>query len=431
MRDQPTAARRPARTSRNTEGIEPRHRNSCASHDGRRCSCTPSYRAVVVVERVGGTRRRESRTFSSLAAAQAWRREALLAVEHGRLRATAPVTFRTAAERFISGARDGSVRNRSGDAYKPSAVRGLDEAFRLRLLPSLGARKLGDVRRADLQRLIDRMQSDGAAPSTIRNTINAARALYRHALRLDLVHNHPTDGLALPAVRGRRDRIAGPVEAASLIAALPLEDRALWATAMYAGLRLGELRALRWFDVSLARGIVRVERSWDVKTGPVAPKSRAGKRKVPITGLLREFLIEHRMRQEPGRALVFGRSGDRPFNASTARRRAVTAWSAAALQPITLHECRHTFASFMIAAGVNAKALSTFMGHASVTITFDRYGHLMPGSEYEAASLLDRYLATARKAERRRIDLPTVTQKSRVGVPGQQEARPEDLRSSR
>ncbi len=150
--------------------------------------------------------------------------------------------------------------------------------------------------------------------------------------------------------------------------------------------------------MSLADGIVRIERSWDVKAGPVAPKSRAGTRRVPITGLLRELLIEHRMRQEPGGELVFGRSGDRPFNASTVRQRAITAWSAAGLQPITLHECRHTFASFMIAAGVNAKALSTYMGHASVTITFDRYGHLMPGSEEEAASLLDAYLTRATDA---------------------------------
>jgi integrase len=55
------------------------------------------------------------------------------------------------------------------------------------------------------------------------------------------------------------------------------------------------------------------------------------------------------------------------------------------LEPIGLHECRHTFASLMIAAGVNAKALSTYMGHANIAITLDRYGHLMPGNEDEAA----------------------------------------------
>jgi integrase len=69
------------------------------------------------------------------------------------------------------------------------------------------------------------------------------------------------------------------------------------------------------------------------------------------------------------------------------------------LNRITLHECRHTFASLMIAAGVNAKALSTFMGHAAIGITLDRYGHLMPGSEAEAAGLLDAYLAAQRATD--------------------------------
>src|SRR5438046_207742 len=81
-----------------------------------------------------------------------------------------------------------------------------------------------------------------------------------------------------------------------------------------------------------------------------------------------------------------------PGGPSTARARAGKAWDAAKLEAIGLHECRHTFASLMIAAGVNAKALSTFMGHASITITLDRYGHLFPGSDAEAAGLLDGYL---------------------------------------
>jgi len=63
-----------------------------------------------------------------------------------------------------------------------------------------------------------------------------------------------------------------------------------------------------------------------------------------------------------------------------------------------MHECRHTYASLMIAAGVNAKALSTYMGHASITVTFDRYGHLMRGNEAEAAFLLDEYLGAPRPA---------------------------------
>ena len=81
--------------------------------------------------------------------------------------------------------------------------------------------------------------------------------------------------------------------------------------------------------------------------------------------------------------------------ASGVWRRARTAWAEAGLKPIGLHEARHSFASLMIAAGVNAKALSTYLGHASIALTYDRYGHLMPGNEREAAALLDGYLTRA------------------------------------
>ena len=73
-------------------------------------------------------------------------------------------------------------------------------------------------------------------------------------------------------------------------------------------------------------------------------------------------------------------------------KRAKKSWADAKLDPIGLHDARHAAASILIAAGVNAKALSVYMGHASITITLDRYGHLFPGNEEEAAQLVDAYL---------------------------------------
>jgi len=93
---------------------------------------------------------------------------------------------------------------------------------------------------------------------------------------------------------------------------------------------------------------------------------------------------------------VFGDTAVLPFSPHHVSRRADSAWKKAELARITLHECRHTFASLMIAAGVNAKALSTYMGHANISITLDRYGHLMPGNEDQAAALLDAYVARVR-----------------------------------
>jgi integrase len=106
--------------------------------------------------------------------------------------------------------------------------------------------------------------------------------------------------------------------------------------------------------------------------------------------------VEHRHGRLGALGHVFGRADGKAFDGPTVDARAKAAWRRAGLEPITLHEARHTFASLMIAAGVNAKALATYMGHASVTITLDRYGHLMPGNEGEAAALLDAYLTRPR-----------------------------------
>src|SRR5256885_5374782 len=78
---------------------------------------------------------------------------------------------------------------------------------------------------------------------------------------------NPRTGLELPAARGGRDRVATPDECARLLAALPRSDRALWATAMYGGLRRGELLALRVEDVDLANGLIHVRRGWDAVEG--------------------------------------------------------------------------------------------------------------------------------------------------------------------
>jgi integrase len=262
-----------------------------------------------------------------------------------------------------------------------------------RVLPELGAVRLSALSRVDVQDYADRLLAEGLDPSTIRNTLMPLRAIYRRAVARGEVTVNPTTGLELPAVRGRRDRIASPTEAADLVAALPDADQALWASTMYAGLRRGELMALRWEDIDLQKNMIIVSRSWDVKAGAIEPKSHAGRRTVPIAWILREYLIAYQLRSGRRDGLVFGRTTDRPFEPVTLSERAARAWRKAELQAITLHECRHTFASLMIAAGVNAKALSTYMGHASVMITLDRYGHLMPGNEEQAAGLLDDYLA--------------------------------------
>jgi integrase len=302
------------------------------------------------------------------------------------------VTLAEAAAEWLSAAHAGIARTRSGDPYKPSAIRSYAQVLN-ELRATLGARRLSAITRNDLQDLVDARVARGLAPSTVRNTILPLRAIYRDAVQRDHVVVNPTLKLALPANRARRDRVARPEEAAALIAAVPAEDRALWATAFYSGLRRGELQALQWADIDLELELIRVTRSWDRIEGFIEPKSRAGARRVPLISTLSRILLAHR-RRVSGDGFLFGTTL-KPFNPEEVVARARCSWRSAALEPIGFHDCRHTYAAFMIAAGVNAKALSTYMGHSSITTTLDRYGHLLPGNESEAAQRLETWLERA------------------------------------
>jgi integrase len=369
-------------------GIRTRHQRACASRASGDCDCKPSYQAQVFDARSGRQLWRTARTLTEV---RQWRQDAAVAVRAGTLRASDGRTLKAVADEWLAGARSGVIRNRSGDPYKPSAVRSYEAALKLRVFPKLGTAKFAAVRRVDLQDLVDQLHASGLSASAVRCAILPLRTMYRRAVSRGEITTNPTSGIELPAIRSREKQIVSPERAHELIAALPERDRPLWATALFAGLRRGELRALRWEDIDLEAGVIHVRRGWDAVEGEIAPKSAKGRRTVPIAAVLRGHLADHWMRGGTG-SLVFGEDG-RPFRGETPLTRARAAWKTAGLESITLHECRHTFASLMIAAGVNAKSLSTYMGHANIATTFDLYGHLMPGNEGEAAALLDAYLA--------------------------------------
>jgi integrase len=401
------------------EGIYARHRKSCpnAGQPEWSCGCPTSYQAQAWSKRDG---RRPTRTFPRLREAVKWRNDARSAVQSGKLAGSRALTLRRASEDFMEAAETKLVLNRSGRPYKPSALRSYRTALDLRILPDYGAHPVIELRRSDWQRLVTTLHKQGLAPSTIRNTFDPVRAIYRRLLSLDEVDVNPTRGLEFPVAEEARDRVAAPAEGALLLAALSYPEKAIYATAMYAGMRRGELQAVEDADVDLDANLIEVRHSWDQEAGRVAVKTKAGRRSLPIPRVLRPILLDHRMRRPWREGLFFGREHDKAFTPSTIRRRAREAWGwkeipntkrsgprttwvkarEDALEPIGLHECRHTFASLMIAAGIRAernpvaiaKQLCTLMGHASITQTLDRYGHLFPGSEGEAAAALDAYL---------------------------------------
>lgn len=374
------------------EGIRKRHSKGCSAREGGRCNCDGGWEASVYSPRDG---RKLYKTFPRKSEARSWRADAKRSLDRGALRASNGKTLQEAADAWLRAAERGDIRNRSGRPYKPSTLRGYRRSLRDRVLPALGSRRLNAVTTLDLQTLVDAWLAEGQTPSTIRNSLKPLQAIYRRARSREGVPMNPTHDLELPTPNPGEIQIVSPEVAARLIEAVPFDDRATWATALYAGLRYGELRALRWGAVDLDAATIRVRESWDPMEGSIDPKTRTSRRTTPIPSALRSLLRDRRERGEEvaNDQLVFADNRGAPFHAASLYRRADCAWAEAGLtERLRLHQARHTYASFMIAAGVNAKALSAFMGHSSIKVTFDLYGHLMPGAEAEAAALLDRFL---------------------------------------
>jgi integrase len=143
---------------RRYDGIDVRHKRACRSRDGARCNCSPSYRAEAYDRRSG---KKVRRTFPTLTAARAWRSDAMGDLRRGVRRGPTGITLRRAGDDWVAGAKDGSIRNRSGDVYKPSTLSGYEAALRDRIFPAIGGLKLEDVGRASLQELVDRMLAGG------------------------------------------------------------------------------------------------------------------------------------------------------------------------------------------------------------------------------------------------------------------------------
>lgn len=153
---------------------------------------------------------------------------------------------------------------------------------------------------------------------------------------------------------------------------------------------------------------------------------------MPLLAVLRGYLSEHlECVERQGDDLIFGRSRQLAFFPSTADTRAKRAWSTrnereqlAAVReqreprlvvPITLHGCRHTFASLLIDSGANPKAIQEFMGHSKIQTTFETYGHLLPGSRDEIRVRMDDYLDQRRSGP---LGLSAVAHSRLLPAPG-------------
>jgi integrase len=233
------------------------------------------------------------------------------------------------------------------------------------------------------------LSASGLAPNTVHKAYQVLSKALASAVDAGRLAQSPCRNVPLPRVEATEMRFLAPDEVARLAAVIHPRYRALVVVGAYAGLRIGELGGLRRARVDVLRGRIDVAEKVVEVGGHLhfgQPKTRAGRRQVPLPRPVTSEIEEHLARyvSPNGDALVFtgpdgGALRARQFRA----RRWLPAVNAAGLAPLRPHDLRHTAVARWIADGASPKQIATWAGHTSVSVVLDRYGHLFPGHEAE------------------------------------------------
>lgn len=285
---------------------------------------------------------------------------------------------------------------------KPSSRTSSAGLLRRYIRPMLGAHTLDDLAGNPL--VIKRWVSDllagrtqtrrPLAPKTVHNAHGQLHRLMADAVVQRLIRSNPCEHTGLPEISRDEMRFLTEQEAERLISAVPERWRPLILLMLFTGLRWGEAIGLRVgrMDV-LTRRLMVVETLQELAgTGEmvfVSPKSKQSRRTVTFPVRIAAELAE--LVGMRGRdALVFTAVQGGPVRYRQFRRRIwVPSCQRAGLDGLRLHDLRHTHAAWLISAGVPMLAVSRRLGHASITITMDRYGHLLPEVDGSIVGALD------------------------------------------
>jgi len=399
------------------QGVFARHQEKCkATETGTRkdCNCQPSYYGTAW-DREAGKPRKTPRV-NRLAEARNARNDLLEALRKGAVPRESAITLDEARRRFVQAAREGVALNKWRRRYRPRAVEDLESAL-AHVPDDLARRSLDRIKRGDLQTLVDKLTADGLSGSRIRSIVNAVRSLYRWAQDHELASHDPAQRVKLPATDAKpRERVATPAEFASLLGALSrqtqeerekkmprtpraaLRDSVPFALAAYATARRQEIRVLDWKHVDLDLGAI--ELAADEEGRKPGGSWRVVPLVAPLRSLLRqEWLAQGRPKQ--GKVCPPRRNSKSGLIAlATVQKRVHERWRKLKVEPIGLHESRHTAATWLDHAGVSPKVASQIMGHktpeyqaGAATITLERYTHVLPGELERARKLLDAFLA--------------------------------------
>jgi integrase len=277
---------------------------------------------------------------------------------------------------------------------RPSTRVGTESLLRNHVLPYFGDRRLDSVVPTDIQGFVAHLEEKGLSPSTIRLAYLVVAGLFSSALDSDLIARTPCRGIKLPQRSQAEMRFLNAEQVAQVADAIDAPYRALVLTAAYTGCRFGELAGLRIHRLDLLRRSLTVAETLTDIRGHVAlapPKTAAARRQVALPRFLADQLSRHLAQWPPSAdGFVFTSSEGGPMRRTNFRTRNwLPAVRSSVGEPLRFHDLRHTHAAILIAQGEHPKVIQLRLGHSSIQVTLDTYGHLFEGLDEAAAERLD------------------------------------------
>lgn len=275
--------------------------------------------------------------------------------------------------------------------------------------PTLGGRKLSDVKPLDVQKIYKAMTDGGLSPRTVRYTHTVLSSALKQAVKWGMLARNPCEAVELPRMVRNEMQAFSPAQAQKFLEAAKDDKHGIvFAFALATGMRPEEYLALRWSDVDLEKGTATVQRTLIWRKGGGwyfgEPKTKQSRRTMPLPASLVRDLILHRRTQTEYRfglgatyqnnELCFATETGTPLHLRNLFHRHFSKILDRAALPASfrLYDLRHSCATLLLAVGENPKVVSERLGHASIVLTLDTYSHVLPDMQKGASDKLEAVL---------------------------------------
>ena len=284
---------------------------------------------------------------------------------------------------------------------RPSTVATYRGYINNRITPTLGHHRLDRLQPEHLDRFYADLTADGLAPASVLQIHRIVSRALKVAMRRGKVGRNVATLVEPPSVHRAEVRPLTADQARAILNAAKGErNAARWSVALALGLRQGEALGLAWDAVDFDTGTLTVRQALQRQLGGglviVPPKSRAGRRNIPIPAQLVDALREHRAAQQAERVtagslwvdngMVFTGPCGKPLDPRADHREWQRLLRKAKVPPARLHDARHTAATLMLTQGVPARVVMELLGHSQITLTLGTYTHVVPELAREAAN---------------------------------------------